>query len=62
MQQALDDFIAKDLILFLDGRYLSLALPANPNFEMSVGPQAAALPQQRPSDGFVPAIELVTVR
>jgi hypothetical protein len=62
VQQALDDFIAKDLILFLDGRYLSLALPANPNFEMSVGPQAAALPQQRPSDGFVPAIELVTVR
>jgi ribosomal peptide maturation radical SAM protein 1 len=62
VQQALDDFIAKDLILFLDGRYLSLALPANPNFEMSVGPQAAALPQQRPSDGLVPAIELVTVR
>jgi hypothetical protein len=61
VQQALDDFVNKDLMLSLDGRYLSLALPANPNFELALGPQA--ITQQRPQqsvEGFVPAIALVT--
>jgi ribosomal peptide maturation radical SAM protein 1 len=31
---ALQDFVSKDLMLFLDGRYLSLALPENPNFDL----------------------------
>jgi hypothetical protein len=62
VQQALDDFVQKDLVLFLDGRYLSLALPANPNFEMSIGPQAAATPQPRAVEGLVPVIQLVTAR
>jgi ribosomal peptide maturation radical SAM protein 1 len=62
VQQALDDFIQKDLVLFLDGRYLSLALPANPNFEMSIGPQAAATPQPHTVEGLVPVIQLVTAR
>ena len=35
MQQALEEFVEKDLMLFLDHRYLSLALPKNPNFELS---------------------------
>jgi ribosomal peptide maturation radical SAM protein 1 len=55
---ALRDFVEKDLMLFLDGRYLSLALPANPTFEMMAGPQAAVLAQRPPIDGFVPATEL----
>src|SRR5205085_6601004 len=29
---ALDEFVERDLLIYLDGRYLSLALPANPNF------------------------------
>jgi ribosomal peptide maturation radical SAM protein 1 len=42
---ALDDFIAKDLMLFLDDRYLSLALPVNRNFELPQrSPYAAASP------------------
>lgn len=35
VQQALEEFVEKDLMLFLDHRYLSLALPKNPNFELS---------------------------
>jgi ribosomal peptide maturation radical SAM protein 1 len=35
---ALEDFVAKDLMLYLDGRYLSLALPENPNFELEDAP------------------------
>jgi radical SAM family protein len=62
VQQALDDFVAKDLMLFLDGRYLSLALPANPNFEITLGPQPVAVSQPRPVEGLVPLIELVTAR
>ncbi|MEA3159140.1 MAG: hypothetical protein QOD95_688, partial [Gammaproteobacteria bacterium] len=62
VQQALDDFVAQDLMLFLDGRYLSLALPANPNFEMTLGPQAGAVSQPRPVEGLVPLIELVRAR
>ena len=31
---ALEEFVDKDLMLFLDDRYLSLALPENPNFEL----------------------------
>jgi ribosomal peptide maturation radical SAM protein 1 len=57
VEQALADFIAKDLMLFLDGRYLSLALPVNPNFEMPLGPQPDAAPAP-PLQGFVPAAQL----
>ena len=35
VQEALDEFVRKDLMLFMDGRYLSLALPQNPNFDLS---------------------------
>ena len=35
VEAALEDFVAKDLVLFLDGRYLSLALPENPNFALA---------------------------
>ncbi len=41
VQAALKEFLSKDLMLFMDGRYLSLALPENPNFELPLGPQAA---------------------
>ncbi|HYP26918.1 MAG TPA: RiPP maturation radical SAM C-methyltransferase [Blastocatellia bacterium] len=32
VEGALSDFVGKDLMIFLDGRYLSLALPENPYF------------------------------
>jgi ribosomal peptide maturation radical SAM protein 1 len=35
VQRSLDEFVNKDLMLFLDGRYLSLALPQHPNFELA---------------------------
>jgi ribosomal peptide maturation radical SAM protein 1 len=41
VETALEDFVAKDLMLFLDGRYLSLALPENSNFELDDGHPAA---------------------
>lgn len=37
--QALDDFLIKDLMLFLDGRYLSLALPENRYFDLTDLPE-----------------------
>jgi ribosomal peptide maturation radical SAM protein 1 len=40
IQSALKEFVAKDLMLHLDGRYLSLALPENPYFDL------ASLPEQ----------------
>ena len=30
IEEALDEFVEKDLIVLLDSRYLSLALPENP--------------------------------
>jgi ribosomal peptide maturation radical SAM protein 1 len=44
IEPALKDFVEKDLMLFLDGRYLSLALPENPNFELE-GLPPALLPE-----------------
>jgi hypothetical protein len=32
VEEALSEFVAHDLMIFLDGRYLSLALPENPYF------------------------------
>jgi ribosomal peptide maturation radical SAM protein 1 len=43
LRAALAEFVGRDLMLFLDGRYLSLALPENPNFELDPGPLQAAL-------------------
>jgi ribosomal peptide maturation radical SAM protein 1 len=34
LDDCLDEFVALDLVLFLDDRYLSLALPENPNFSL----------------------------
>jgi ribosomal peptide maturation radical SAM protein 1 len=50
VNEALQEFVAKDLVLFLDGRYLSLALPQNPNFELAAGParSTTALPSGKP--------------
>jgi hypothetical protein len=62
VDKALQDFVAKDLILFLDGRYLSLALPVNPNFEMQLGPQPSAEPQPSGVEGFVPAAQLAATK
>jgi len=36
---ALKDFVDRDLMLHLDGRYLSLALPANPYFDFEEAPE-----------------------
>lgn len=43
VRNALQEFLSKDLILFLDGRYLSLALPENPNFTLSSAAEPAAV-------------------
>lgn len=58
VQSALDEFVNNDLMLFLDGRYLSLALPANPNFEMPAGPQMEATTVRVPVEGFVPVMDV----
>ena len=60
VQPALDEFVAKDLMLFMDGRYLSLALPNNPNFELPPGPQSAK-PAAAVPDNFVLTINPVPV-
>jgi len=49
VQEALDDFLRKDLMLFLDGRYLSLALPQNPNFGLAAGTAPAGTDAERRS-------------
>lgn len=38
VQAAVDEFVSKNLMLFLDGRYLSLALPENRYFDLELGP------------------------
>jgi ribosomal peptide maturation radical SAM protein 1 len=48
VETALRDFVEKDLVLFLDGRYLSLALPENRNFELEAGPIARAASAPEP--------------
>ena len=42
VEPALQEFVSKDLILFLDGRYLSLALPENPYFDLVDAPEEPA--------------------
>lgn len=44
---ALEDFVSKDLMLFLDGRYLSLALPENPDFDFVDLPDMQAREMQK---------------
>jgi ribosomal peptide maturation radical SAM protein 1 len=39
IQEALNDFVSKDLMLAVDGRYLSLALPENRNFDLKDVPE-----------------------
>ena len=60
VQEALDDFVSKDLMLFMDSRYLSLALPANPNFELPAGPSTATAAVEKPAPNFVLAMDLVS--
>ena len=38
VQSTLDEFVRKDLVLHLDGRYLSLALPENQYFDLATPP------------------------
>jgi hypothetical protein len=57
---ALDEFVDNYLMLFLDGRYLSLALPANPNFELDAGSPAISPDAQRERVG-ADASELVNI-
>jgi hypothetical protein len=49
IQTALDEFVSKDLMLFLDGRFLSLALPANANFNLE---SRASSPEQSSTEGM----------
>jgi hypothetical protein len=58
VRQALDDFVAADLMLFLDGRYLSLALPGSPYFDAPTGPLAGAAELGDCPEGTAPLAEL----
>jgi ribosomal peptide maturation radical SAM protein 1 len=42
VEAALAEFLSLDLMLFLDGRYLSLALPENPDFDLDMDAAAPA--------------------
>jgi len=42
LDAALEEFVGKNLTLFLDNRYLSLALPENPNFELNTNAPLAS--------------------
>src|ERR1017187_1813690 len=64
VRDALDDFVGKGLMLFMDSRYLSLALPENQNFDVLKGrakavPEAAGPPVKPES---VPLVELTLRR
>ncbi len=54
VEEALADFVARDLMVFLDGRYLSLALPANPWFGMAPA-RAKAAEKEKPAASPAPA-------
>ncbi len=55
VQSALDEFVSRDLMLHMDGRYLSLALPQNRSFELPAGTESVPVarlaepPAGRPS-------------
>jgi ribosomal peptide maturation radical SAM protein 1 len=59
-QPALAEFVSKDLMLFLDGRYLSLALPEHPNFELPSDPRPA-VPVATPPESFAFAQNLTVL-
>jgi ribosomal peptide maturation radical SAM protein 1 len=53
VEETLQRFVEKDLMLFLDGRYLSLALPENRNFQMEAGSGARmAATHEQPSQAM----------
>jgi len=54
IKDALENFISNSLMLHLDGRYLSLALPENPYFDLKDTP-----PERRSASVNQPAAELV---
>lgn len=56
VEAALRDFVEKDLMLSLDGRYLSLALPENRNFELEAGPAVRVAANQAASAPELPRI------
>jgi ribosomal peptide maturation radical SAM protein 1 len=55
VREALEEFLKQDLMLFLDNRYLSLALPENPNFEPPL-----FTPQALDESAGQPALQVVT--
>ncbi|HET8888305.1 MAG TPA: hypothetical protein VFQ41_05325, partial [Candidatus Angelobacter sp.] len=53
IEDALKDFVSKDVMLHLDGRYLSLALPENPYFDLKDMPEQQAVPVKQPDAELV---------
>ena len=53
IEDALKDFVSKDVMLHLDGRYLSLALPENPYFDIKDMPEQQAVPVKQPDAELV---------
>ncbi len=53
IEDALKDFVSKDVVLHLDGRYLSLALPENPYFDLKDMPEKQEVSVKQPDAELV---------
>jgi hypothetical protein len=53
IEAALKDFVSKAVMLHLDGRYLSLALPENPYFDLKDMPERQAALVNQPDSELV---------
>src|SRR5262249_11841982 len=53
IDDALKDFVSKAVMLHLDGRYLSLALPENRYFDLNEMPERPAVPVRQPNTELI---------
>lgn len=61
VQAALEEFVVEDLMLYMDGRYLSLALPQNRNFELPAGTELlSVLRVPKPPERHAPLLKIST--
>jgi len=61
VQATLEEFVGEDLMLYMDGRYLSLALPQNRNFELPVGTEyLSVLRVPEPPTRHAPLLQIPT--
>jgi ribosomal peptide maturation radical SAM protein 1 len=61
VQATLEEFVGEDLMLYMDGRYLSLALPQNRNFELPAGTERlSVLRVPEPPTRHAPLLQIPT--